>query len=133
MNEVVKFLQSNPIQYLATVGQDNKAKCRPFTFVGEIDEKLWFCTDNQHEAYMDMQYKPWVEFSLQISEKSCMRLNGKAVFEENMEAKKICLSIPLVKEYYKTADNPALAVFYLADAHAQIADMYENSPKKYDL
>lgn len=30
MNEVVKFLQENPVQYLATVGRDGKAKCRPF-------------------------------------------------------------------------------------------------------
>ena len=29
MNEVVKFLQDNPVQYLATVGRDGKAKCRP--------------------------------------------------------------------------------------------------------
>lgn len=27
MNEVVKFLQENPVQYLATIGRDGKAKC----------------------------------------------------------------------------------------------------------
>ena len=42
MNEVVKFLQENPVQYLATVGRDGKAKCRPFMFAGEKDGKLWF-------------------------------------------------------------------------------------------
>lgn len=26
MNEVVKFLQENPVQYLATIGRDGKAK-----------------------------------------------------------------------------------------------------------
>lgn len=41
MNEVVKFLQENPVQYLATVGRDGKAKCRPFMFAGELDGKLW--------------------------------------------------------------------------------------------
>ena len=46
MNEVVKFLQENPVQYLATVGRDGKAKCRPFMFSGEMDGKLWFCTNN---------------------------------------------------------------------------------------
>ena len=34
MNDVVKFLQENPVQYLATVGRDGKAKCRPFMFSG---------------------------------------------------------------------------------------------------
>ena len=27
MNKVVEFLQANPVQYLATVGRDGKAKC----------------------------------------------------------------------------------------------------------
>ena len=29
MNKVVAFLNANPVQYLATVGRDGKAKCRP--------------------------------------------------------------------------------------------------------
>ena len=37
MNEVVKFLTENPVQYLATVGRDGKAKCRPFMFCFERD------------------------------------------------------------------------------------------------
>ena len=47
MNKVVEFLKANPVQYLATVGRDGKAKCRPFMFAGEHDGKLWFCTNNQ--------------------------------------------------------------------------------------
>ena len=30
MNKVIEFLKENPVQYLATVGRDGKAKCRPF-------------------------------------------------------------------------------------------------------
>lgn len=40
MNEVVTFLKKNPVQYLATVGCDKKAKCRPFMFNVEQDGKL---------------------------------------------------------------------------------------------
>lgn len=57
MNEVVKFLQENPEQYLATIGRDGKAKCRPFMFAGELDGKLWFCTNNQKDVYKDMQHE----------------------------------------------------------------------------
>lgn len=32
MEKVVEFLHANPVQYLATVGRDGKAKCRPFMF-----------------------------------------------------------------------------------------------------
>lgn len=37
MNKVIEFLKENPVQYLATVGRDGKAKCRPFMFAGEMD------------------------------------------------------------------------------------------------
>ncbi len=133
MNDVVKFLQDNPVQYLATVGSDNKAKCRPFMFVGELDSKLWFYADNQHEAYKDMQYNPWVEIAVSNPQHAWVRLNGKAVFEENKEAKKMCLSNPIIKEQYKTADNPALAVFYLENSHAKINDFSDNPPKEYSF
>lgn len=55
MNEVVTFLQENPVQYLATVGRDGKAKCRPFMFSGELDGNLWFCTNSTKDVYKDMQ------------------------------------------------------------------------------
>ena len=54
MKEVVEFLQANPVQYLATVGRDGKAKCRPFMFCFEKDNRLWFCTNNQKDVYKDI-------------------------------------------------------------------------------
>ena len=68
LNKVVEFLNANPVQYLATVGRDGKAKCRPFMFAGELDGKLWFCTNNTKDVYKDMQENPEVpprvEYSL---------------------------------------------------------------------
>ena len=89
MNEVVKFLQENPVQYLATVGRDGKAKCRPFMFAGEMDGKLWFCTNNQKDVYKDMQQNPNIEVSVSSPSYAWIRLNGEAVFEDNMAAKEM--------------------------------------------
>jgi len=61
MNKVIEFLKENPVQYLATVGRDGKAKCRPFMFAGEMDGKLWFCTNNTKDVYLDMQSNPIVK------------------------------------------------------------------------
>lgn len=55
MKKVIEFLQQNPVQYLATVGRDGKAKCRPFMFVLAKDNKLWFSTNNTKDVYKDMQ------------------------------------------------------------------------------
>ena len=57
MNKVIEFLNANPVQYLATVGRDGKAKCRPFMFAGEMDGKLWFCTNNQKDVYYFLLYR----------------------------------------------------------------------------
>lgn len=133
MSEVATFLQENPVQYLATVGRDGKAKCRPFMFCLEKDGKLWFCTNNQKDVYKDMQENPEVEVSVSNSDYAWIRLNGKAVFENNQPAKEACMENPIVKGQYETADNPIFEVFYLENAHAVIADFSGNPPKEYTL
>lgn len=133
MNEVVKFLTENPVQCLASVGRDQKAKCRPFMFCFEQDRKLWFCTNNQKDVYKDMQENPYIEVSVSSPSYAWIRLNGKAVFEENMAVKQGCMSNPIVKGQYQTADNPIFKVFYLDEAHAVIADFSGNPPKEYTL
>ena len=133
MNEVVKFLSENPVQYLATVGRDGKAKCRPFMFAGEMAGKLWFCTNNTKDVYKDMQANPNIEVSVSSPAYAWIRLNGRAVFENNRAAKEMCIQNPIVKSQYHTADNPIFEVFYLADAHAVIADFSGDPPREYSL
>ena len=133
MSKAVEFLNENPVQYLATVGRDGKAKCRPFMFAGEVDGKLWFCTNNTKDVYKDMQENPEIEISVSSPSYAWIRLHGTAVFENNMAVKEVCMQNPIVKGQYQTADNPIFEVFYLADAHAVIADFSGNPPKEYDL
>lgn len=133
MSDVVKFLQDNPVQFLATVGRDGKAKCRPFMFCQEQEGKLWFCTNNQKDVYKDMQENPYIEVSISSPDYAWIRLNGKAVFENNRAVKEACMNNPIVKGQYETADNPIFEVFYLEGAHAVIADFSGNPPKEYSL
>ena len=133
MEEVIRFLQENPVQYLATVGRDGKAKCRPFMFMAAHDGRLWFCTNNTKDVYRDMQADPYVEVCVSSPSYAWIRLNGKAVFENNHEVKEICMQNPIVRGQYQTADNPIFEVFYLADAKAVIADFSGNPPQQYSL
>ena len=105
MQEVVEFLTANPVQYLATVGADGKAKCRPFMFLMEHEGKLWFGTNNQKTVFAEMQ-----------------------VVEDNRAVKDACMYIPMLKDQYQTADNPIFEVFFLTDGEATIADMTGNAP-----
>lgn len=128
MKKVIAFLQENPVQYLATIGRDGKAKCRPFMFAGEMDGKLWFCTNSTKDVYKDMQEHPYVELSVSSPSYAWIRLSGKAVFENNMAAKEMCMANPIVKGQYGDASNPILA-----EARAVIADFSGNPPQEYSL
>lgn len=131
MSKVVEFLNANPVQYLATVGRDGKAKCRPFMFSGEMDGKLWFCTNSTKEVYKDMQANPEIEVSVSNPEYAWIRLHGKAVFEDNHEVKVACMENPIVKGQYETAENPIFEVFYLENPHGLIADFSGNPPYEF--
>lgn len=133
MNEVVKFLQENPVQYVATVGRDGKAKCRPFMFMAEHGGRLWFCTNSTKEVYKDMQANPYIQISVSSPSYAWIRLDGKTVFENNRAVKELCMQNPIVRGQYRNADNPIFEVFYLEDAHAVIADFSGNPPMEYDI
>lgn len=131
MKKVVDFLLANPVQYLATVGRDGKAKCRPFMFCLEKDGKLWFCTNNTKNVYKDMQNNPEIEVAVSDSSYTWLRLSGKAVFENNMEVKEACMNNPIVKGQYASADNPIFKVFYIENPHGIIADFSGNPPYEF--
>ena len=131
MKKVVEFLQENPVQYLATVGRDGKAKCRPFMFSFEKDGKLLFNTGNFKEVYKELKKNPYVQISVSSPTYQWIRLSGKAVFVDDKAIKEAALENPIVKGNYETADNPAFEVFYLEDAHGVIADFSGNPPYEF--
>ena len=134
MNEVIKFLKENPVQYLATIGSDGKPKVRPFQFMIEEDNKLFFSTSNQKNVFSQMKNTPSVELCISNKKFEWMRLSGDVVFSNDLEIKnKVIESSPLVKSIYKTADNPTFEIFYLDNAKAVIADFSGNPPREYNL
>ncbi|ADK15487.1 MULTISPECIES: pyridoxamine 5'-phosphate oxidase family protein [Clostridium] len=134
MNEVVKFLKENPVQYFATVGLDGKPKVRPFQFMLEKEGNLYFCTNNKKDVFAQLQKCPYVEISTSSPKFAWIRLNGKVVFSNDMETKKAIIeNSSLVKSLYKSAENPIFEIFYLKDAKAAIADFSGNPPKEYAL
>ena len=68
--------------------------------------KLWFCTNNQKDVYKDLQQNPYTELCVSSPAYAWIRLNGKAVFENNRAVKEMCIANPIVKSQYQTADNP---------------------------
>ncbi|MBU3198359.1 pyridoxamine 5'-phosphate oxidase family protein [Clostridium estertheticum] len=134
MNEVIKFLKENPVQYFATIGLDGKPKVRPFQFMIEQDEKLYFCTNNQKDVFEQIKKYPYIEVTTSSPRFEWIRLSGKVVISKDIEIKKtIIKTSDLVKSLYKTAENPIFEIFYIEDAKAVIADFSGNPPVEYRL
>jgi len=133
-NAVTDFLIKSQVQYLATIGLDDKPKVRPFQFMLEEGGRLYFCTSNQKPVFEEMRKHPYVEFCASGEDFSWLRLNGKVVFSKDLGLKaKIQEVHAFVKSIYKTPDNPAFEVFYLDGAVATIADFSGNPPQTFRL
>ena len=115
MNEVLKFLTDNPTFYLATVDGDIP-KVRPFGFVMDYKNKLYFCTSNQKNVFKQLKANPRFEVSTMSKEGEWLRLKGKAVFDTNKQSKQAALDFaPFLSSLY-SVDDPIFEVFYIEDA-----------------
>lgn len=123
IEKAVKFLRENPVQYLATVGTDGKAKCRPFMFLLEKEGKLFFCTNNKKEVYKEMKKNLYIEICTSAKDFTWIRISGKAVFTQDRKMKEECVNVPMIKNIYHSADNPIFEVFYIDDAKIKLLDV----------
>ncbi|HNY76922.1 MAG: pyridoxamine 5'-phosphate oxidase family protein [Sedimentisphaerales bacterium] len=134
LNAVHSFLVKSQVQYLATIGLDDRPKVRPFQFMLEEGGRLYFCTSNQKPVFQEMQKHPYVEFCASGDSFSWLRLRGKVVFSNDPALKaRIQDASPIVKSIYQTPDNPAFEIFYLDEATATIADLSGNPPQTFNL
>ncbi len=128
MNRVLNFLKENPLQYCATVGLDGKPKVRPFQMMYHESGNLYYCTGAKKDVYAELQNNPYIEISVSTMGK-WLRVRGRVEWVNDITAKeRVIAESSLVKSIYKTADNPVLKVFYIADAEAVIADFSDNPP-----
>ncbi|MGL4670123.1 MAG: pyridoxamine 5'-phosphate oxidase family protein [Methanobacteriaceae archaeon] len=133
MNELRNFLKENPIQYLATVGLDDKAKVRPVQFMVENNNKFYFCTSNEKPVYKELEKSPYLELTVASPEYVWLRIAGKAVFSNDLDIKQeIIDNSELVKSIYETANNPAFEVFSI-EGKATIADFSGEAPREFDI
>ena len=126
MDELLKFLEKNPVLYLAT-DDDGQPRVRPFGFHMIFDSKFYMVTALPKKVCKQMEKNPKIEFCTMAPDTKFIRVNGEVVFDnDNMEAKKKVFEVmPDLLKMYKSADNPIMSVFYLKDMHATIASLTE--------
>ena len=124
MDELLKFLEQNPVFYLAT-DDDGQPRVRPFGFHMMFDDKFYLVTALPKKVCKQMEKNPKIEFCSMAPDMTYVRVWGEVVFDnDNMEAKKKVFEVmPSLLKMYKSSENPAMAVLYLKDMHATTASL----------
>ena len=87
MEELLKFLEKNPVFYLAT-DDEGQPRVRPFGFHMVFDGKFYMVTALPKKVCKQMEKNPRVEFCTMAPDTKFVRVNGEVVFDnDNMQAK----------------------------------------------
>ncbi len=133
MQEVIDFLYANPMGCLGTV-DNGKPHVRPWGFMLAENGKLWFCTANTKEVFRQLQNNPAIEFSSTSKDYVTVRISGKVTFSKDLDMKKKILAhSEMVRNIYKTPDNPVFEIFYLEHGKAIMFDFSGQPPKTFSF
>lgn len=126
MDELLKFLEKNPVFYLAT-DDNGQPRVRPFGFHMIFNDKFYMVTALPKKVCKQLEKNPKIEFCSMAPDTHFVRVSGEVVFDnDNMDAKKKVFEVmPDLLKMYGSAENPAMSVFYLKDMHATIASLTE--------
>jgi uncharacterized pyridoxamine 5'-phosphate oxidase family protein len=118
MSEAIKFLQDNPLHYVATVGLDNTPSVRPFQSIYVQDGRIYYCTGNFKAVYKELQKNPAVQINaLDPKTMDWARLSGRAVFTDDAKIREeFFAAYPNIKEMYQ--DVSTFAMFYVEQPKA---------------
>jgi uncharacterized pyridoxamine 5'-phosphate oxidase family protein len=114
MFDFIPILEANPNGVLAT--QDGKkVRTRIFLYLFASGKRVYFCTNSQEPVFAELKTNPHAAFCTHAQNyEPVLTINGKAVFVEDMAVKeRVLCGYPMLKEIYKSADNPVFKVFYM--------------------
>ena len=116
MKEVCDFLKECGTFYIATVDGD-KPRVRPFGVVNIFEDKLYIQTGKVKNVSKQMQKNPKVEIC-GFKDGVWVRLEGKVVRDDRIEAKSSMLDAnPVLKKMYSAEDDNT-EVLYFENAKA---------------
>jgi len=129
MEKILQFLTDNPVFYFASVDGD-KPKVRPFGFFMGYNGKLYFGMGKHKQSYKQVVANPNVEICTVSAQRQWIRISGTAVFDDSADAlAKAFETMPHLRNIYNEKSGLTMAVFYIKDGVAEIADMQGNFEK----
>ena len=123
MQEVYEFLKNAGTYYLATVDGD-QPRVRPFGTVNIFDGKLYIQTGKVKDVAKQLYANPKAEVCA-FADGVWVRVAGKLIPDERVEAKKDMLNkYPSLQAMYSAEDDNTI-VFYFEDATATFSSFTE--------
>ncbi|MDR0486411.1 MAG: pyridoxamine 5'-phosphate oxidase family protein [Elusimicrobiota bacterium] len=119
--KIVDFVKECGIFYIATSERGN-ARVRPFTFIEEIDGKIYFATGTEKEVYKQLKNNPYFEICAALKDGSkWIRARACASFDDLLSVKqKVFEIMPDLIEIYGSPASPKFTVFYAKSIEASI-------------
>ena len=120
---VYDFLKDAGIFYYATV-DGNCPRVRPFGLCEIYEGRLYFGMGKHKQSYKQTVENPNIEICACNKDRQWIRIRGRAVFDERKEVSDYVFEQrPHLRRLYNEETGHVLALLYLEDATAEIADM----------
>ena len=111
MQETYEFLKKCGTFYIATIDGE-QPRVRPFGVVNIFEDKLYIQTGKVKNVSKQMQINPNVEICA-FSEGKWIRLEGKVVRDDRIEAKASMLDAnPVLKNMYSAEDDNTEVLYF---------------------
>ncbi|EAK4033615.1 pyridoxamine 5'-phosphate oxidase [Campylobacter jejuni] len=124
LKEIAQFLDDNVPAFLATLGTCGNPRVRPIQSPLLVGGKIYFCTANTKGLFKHIKNYNGIEFCSCAKDGTFLRLRANAVFESNLEVKKMMFEkYPYLVNLYETPQNPKFEVFYLEHLSARMQFM----------
>ncbi|ECP7438795.1 pyridoxamine 5'-phosphate oxidase family protein [Campylobacter jejuni] len=124
LKEIAQFLDDNAPAFLATLGTCGNPRVRPIQSPLLVRDKIYFYTANTKGLFKHIKNYNGIEFCSCAKDGTFLRLRANAVFEPNLEVKKMMFEkYPYLVNLYETPQNPKFEVFYLDHLSARMQFM----------
>lgn len=121
LKEIEQFLDENTPAFLATLGTCGNPRVRPMQSPLLVGDRIYFGTTNNKGLFKHIQNYNGIEFCSCAKDGTFLRLRANAVFEPNLEVKKMMFEkYPYLVNLYETPQNPKIEVFYLDNLSAKM-------------
>lgn len=115
MNKIVDELKQTGIFYISTIDGD-KPRVRPFSSVCDFEGKVYLCTNNKKNFWKQIEKNSNVEICGMQKGGTWIRVTGKLVRDDRLEAKKFMLEDPTGPSNLYKYDDEIYEVMYLDEA-----------------